>query len=462
MTQKRKMRCDIANENIANEDATVEEMEDYVDWVCYDEKVCEDYPRRYDINYGEKIWDYADYFIRAKKMSIKPTRYLDEDCIEALGIKDDVHELFGNIGWNEFMVIKKPTYRELTMEVLSTIVVSYDNDNVPEGMSFRLGNQDRYLTRFELNNIFHTPNYHGNDGYHNINSFDSQSLWRSLARKSKTDRPFFDPSHSKASLIRSPVFRYIQRVLANTIFARSEVGSVRKEELYLIHCMIHNKPVNMAIYLINQLARQCRAPVKKCQIGGFITHIADHFGSTHHLQFQPIHGDTLLDLQTLRRMTFIEKVNDVHCLVIDKEASFPLPNSQLTNWKRKNAGNWDLLSKEHDTWRSNFDNITRQQTMCRGEGSRSQQVEEEEMPQAPPRNEEPLFVYLRRSSKIAGLTRRFDELSTQVAGIAAAQTQLSNQMQEYLDMQRAVYEWHIREGHIPQPGHITLHNEVRL
>ncbi|KAL8517028.1 hypothetical protein ACS0TY_015311 [Phlomoides rotata] len=138
----------------------------------------------------------------------------------------------------------------------------------------------------------------------------------------------------------------------------------------------------------------------------------------------------------------------------------------LTNWKRKNAGNWDLLSKEHDTWRSNFDNITRQQTMCRGEGSRSQQVEEEEMPQAPPRHEDaptrPLFVYQRRSSKIAGLTRRFDELSTQVAGIAAAQTQLSNQMQEYLDMQRAVYEWHIREGHIPQPGHITLHNEVSL
>ncbi|KAL8554746.1 hypothetical protein ACS0TY_002805 [Phlomoides rotata] len=119
---------------------TTQEMEEYVNFVCDDEEEIRDHPSRYRIKFGEKIWEYIDIFIHSLKMTIKPTKYLDEECIEALGIKDDVYELFGNTGWNDFIAIKKPNYRDLIMEVLITVEVPIDDDGMPIIMEFQLGN----------------------------------------------------------------------------------------------------------------------------------------------------------------------------------------------------------------------------------------------------------------------------------------------------------------------------------
>lgn len=46
---------------------------------------------------------------------------------------------------------------------------------------------------------------------------------------------------------------YIQRLLANTVFGRQEGGKARKDELFMIHQMLHAQPIDTGAFLITQM-----------------------------------------------------------------------------------------------------------------------------------------------------------------------------------------------------------------
>lgn len=117
-------------------------------------EVCGRRPTDFGIVY--ESFDYADYFQEIVEMTIRPTRYFDEDCAEALGIREEVEELFDRVGWKNFLRIRKTTYERLVIEFFSTNKEVYGVDRDVLGVNFRLGNLDRYLSVDDLNAIFET------------------------------------------------------------------------------------------------------------------------------------------------------------------------------------------------------------------------------------------------------------------------------------------------------------------
>jgi len=61
---------------------------------------------------------------------ISRNRYPDSHAIEALGIKDNVMALLGNIGWNDFVGKTHYTFETFTLEFMSTICFVQDRENV--------------------------------------------------------------------------------------------------------------------------------------------------------------------------------------------------------------------------------------------------------------------------------------------------------------------------------------------
>ena len=73
---------------------------------------------------------------------IVATRYYDEELLGHLGILDDIHWLFAQEGggMRHFIELKEHTYRDLTLEFLSTLHVE-----VTRGPQCRIGYISFYL-----------------------------------------------------------------------------------------------------------------------------------------------------------------------------------------------------------------------------------------------------------------------------------------------------------------------------
>ena len=55
--------------------------------------------------------------------AVVTTRYYDEDLLARLGILDDIHWLFARGGMGHFLELKEHTYRDMTLDFLSTLHV---------------------------------------------------------------------------------------------------------------------------------------------------------------------------------------------------------------------------------------------------------------------------------------------------------------------------------------------------
>jgi hypothetical protein len=80
-------------------------------------------------------------------------RYPGSRALEALGIKDNIMTLLGNIGWNDFVGETHYTFETFTLEFMSSICFVHDRENVTDPkhtVSFSLGNVEynMLLTEF--------------------------------------------------------------------------------------------------------------------------------------------------------------------------------------------------------------------------------------------------------------------------------------------------------------------------
>ena len=51
---------------------------------------------------------------------MEPTLYPDQDCMEALGLEPSIKFLCGQLHWDEYVVDLNMTYKNLTLEFLSS------------------------------------------------------------------------------------------------------------------------------------------------------------------------------------------------------------------------------------------------------------------------------------------------------------------------------------------------------
>ena len=135
------------------------------------------------------------------------------------------------------------------------------------------------------------------------------------------------------------MLRYLQKVMACTIWGRKEVGMMRTDELFMLWAMLYNDLVNICYYLLDYLVSVAnKKPDDKSDIvvGGIITFIARKIGVSEENEINKIEGKIRLNLDTLTSMFFLKpyglshkyqyewKVNRDNCLII-------LPNPDVTN-----------------------------------------------------------------------------------------------------------------------------------
>ncbi|CAA0822981.1 Unknown protein, partial [Striga hermonthica] len=69
-------------------------------------------------------------------------------------------------------------------------------------------------------------------------SFNANDVWSLIAETPTHPAPRYIPKSTKATSIRNPVLRFLQKVVASTIFARGEMGGCSLRELTAIWCML--------------------------------------------------------------------------------------------------------------------------------------------------------------------------------------------------------------------------------
>jgi len=78
--------------------------------------------------------------------------------------------------------------------------------------------------------------------------YDLVAFWKSI-----TGLEQYNSRSNKASNIHNPMLRYLQRVMACTIWGRKEVGTMRTDELFMLFAMLYDRPVDTCYYLLDYL-----------------------------------------------------------------------------------------------------------------------------------------------------------------------------------------------------------------
>ncbi|KAL2937588.1 DNA-directed RNA polymerase subunit beta [Bienertia sinuspersici] len=95
----------------------------------------------------------------------------------------------------------------------------------------------------------------------------------------------YESKRTSVTSICHPALRYVFKVFSNTIFGRQEGSKDRKDEISMLHHMLHATPIDRGAFLIHQLqstANNVNTGGKIVQ-GGFITRIATYLGHREQL-----------------------------------------------------------------------------------------------------------------------------------------------------------------------------------
>jgi len=145
---------------------------------------------------------------------------------------------------------------KISPEFLSSIVFTKDRlnfDNLNHRVSFRLMNIDYEMCIKDFCDEmgFAYAGYIHDYWNHDPRPTDYQpaAFWECI-----TGLRQLNSRSNKASNIHNPVLRYLQRVMACTIWGRTELGNTKTDELFMLWAMLNNHPVNTCFYLLDYLA----------------------------------------------------------------------------------------------------------------------------------------------------------------------------------------------------------------
>jgi len=126
--------------------------------------------------------------------------------------------------------------------------------------------------------------------------------------------------------------------MAFTIWGRKEVGTTRKDELFMLWAMLKNRPVNTCFYLLDYLASLgVKSSVSsEIVVEGIITFIARQFGVGEDQGLNRIEGNNRLNIETLIAMNFI-KPHPPASISFELQLNVPLCLIILSNPSRTNT-----------------------------------------------------------------------------------------------------------------------------
>lgn len=137
-------------------------------------------------------------------------RRIDWDVLKSLDLDSDILELIYHNGWDKLFSINEPTYKELTLEVLSKVEIAKHCPftRQPSSISFRAFGNHHRVTQDQLGVLMglYPKSYTCTFEFQDL-TFDfpyslmSATYWSSIATCSIT---------KKAFQLRNPAQRYIQ------------------------------------------------------------------------------------------------------------------------------------------------------------------------------------------------------------------------------------------------------------
>jgi hypothetical protein len=265
-------------------------------------------------------------------------RYPDSRALEAFGIKSNVMTLLNNIGWTDFVGEPHYTFVTSTLEFMSTLCFVPDREN--SKVSFSLGNVEYNMSLsqfcdkmgFASAGLIHVSRNRVN----RPQNYDQHEFWSQI-----TGRGHFESRTAKASMIQNPVFRYLHRVMACTIFGRPETATVRADELFILWAMVNNRAVNTGYYLLNHLAYVAAQPKGKMMAGGLISFIGWKLKAKLATDEIGIEGKYTIDIdfcKTIHMVRDIDGEGKNFRLLVSDEDSILLPDPSRTD--TTNLANW--------------------------------------------------------------------------------------------------------------------------
>jgi len=157
----------------------------------------------------------ASYACLNERMTVA-THYHDEELLGCLGMVHDIHWLFARGGMGQFIELKKHTYRDLSLEFLTTL-----HDKVTSGPQYQGGCIPFYLQGqfYELNlgtfdNIFGFPPIMDLPNRQVPQEFNPNAFLGELSGSIR-----YSTSSYKCTHIRNPYIWVAQCILACCFFA---------------------------------------------------------------------------------------------------------------------------------------------------------------------------------------------------------------------------------------------------
>ncbi|CAI9275491.1 unnamed protein product [Lactuca saligna] len=264
--------------------------------------------------------------------------------MDQLSLDHHLRQLFFHIGWHQFLDLSARTYKQPTIEFLST----YARNDTARVLTFKLQGRQHRLKYKKLNKIMGTYDIYNSDIYSHqwtqFKSLPNVEFWTQI-----TSLPKFNPSRQKDPFIMHPCWRIAHRILSTSIFARHEPGQINTVELYFLYCMSRHRwsLTDFTTFFLDKCDSLRTKTTGDICIGGLITLIGLGMG----LQFPaseyvPVDDPPLylLDCITLMRMELIlphpNLLGHFSWLNHVKDPVYILPNPSLSTF----------TTNDHETW----------------------------------------------------------------------------------------------------------------
>lgn len=213
------------------------------------------------------------------------------------------------------------TSEGLTLEFMSTVRVNKIGE-FPTSMSFCLGGERRAMTTAIVNQALGTPRRADRGNFMKKSRYDATSFWESITNGGLTPVPVYGLRHAKASFIRNPAIRYVEKILSQTLFARSEGGAINTDELYCLWCFQKKVKFDCGAMLMLTIEKLQIRPCAQLRIGGMIALLAQHLGIRIP---NPLEGRDM-DVERLKKTLIITTKKGVFYYKLHDGTLFPIPN----------------------------------------------------------------------------------------------------------------------------------------
>jgi hypothetical protein len=259
--------------------------------------------------------------------TVVATRYYDEDLLVQLGLLEDIRWLFARGGMEHFIERKDHTYRDLTLEFLSTLHVEVTSGAQCQAgyISFYLLGQFYEMNLGSFNEIFGFPPSLDVPLRAVPRQFNPNAFWFEI-----TGNYNYNTSSCKCTQIRNPCIRVAQRILASSIFARDDSVNVpRLSELYFLSCMLQDERLDPGSFLARQLYSAATSTKGRIVVGGIVTSIARFLGIEPNPDDR-VSGSERLDKAAFELMGFCRVEAGRLCWIYPGGRLMPLPNIERT------------------------------------------------------------------------------------------------------------------------------------